>query len=118
MDIEAIESAYPKRSGGQGWVAARRLIKAHISRGVVFEDMLEGTKSYSKWCDYTGKTGTELVKQARTFFGRDEWWGEDYEIPELSRKPRRPEQISEEQRQIDARKAVAQMNEYRSRQNG
>lgn len=114
-DFKQLRDAYPKRSGGQGWVAAERLVTGHISNGVPFDDILEGTKAYAKWCNYSGKTGTELVKQARTFYGRDCWWGEDYDIPEMSYKPRQREVITEDQRKRDADAAIAQMNDYRSR---
>ena len=71
-----------------------------------FDDILEGTKAYAKWCDYTGKTGTELVKQARTFYGRDQWWDEDYSIPDTY-KPRRVEVITPAQREIEKKQGDA-----------
>lgn len=45
--------------------------------GATWDRILAGTRAYKAHCDKTGKTGTELVKQARTFFGPqmyfDEW---------------------------------------------
>jgi hypothetical protein len=102
--FEQLKSEYPKRYGGQGWAAVRRLIPARLSEGASWDELLNGTKAYAKFCVHTGKTGTELVKQARTFYGRDCWFSEDYEVPETNFTPRKPEVITDEQRQEDIRK--------------
>ena len=41
-----------------------------------------GAASYRAYCDATGKTGTEFVKQAATFFGPDKHYLELWEIPD------------------------------------
>ena len=113
IDITAIVEAYPKRSGGQGWTPAKRLIQGHLANGVSYDDILEGTKAYAKWCNYSGKTGTELVKQARTFFGRDCWWEEDYSIPDTTYKQYEPAPVTEEQRVKDREAFEADMKRLR-----
>ena len=79
--LDQIKAIYPSRSGGQGWPNTRKAIMRHVKNGTSFEDIIAGTKKYAAWCDATGKTGTELVKMAQTFFGPGEWWGEDYDLP-------------------------------------
>ena len=115
-DFKSLRALYPRRSGGQGWIAAERLVAGHIRNGVPFDEILDGTKAYAKWCDYSGKTGTELVKQARTFYGRDMWWGEDYEIPESTYKRRTPEVVSEDQRKRDAEAGEAHLEHLKRQQ--
>ncbi len=113
-DFKALRAAYPPRGGNQGWTPAERLVTGHIRKGADIDDILEGTKAYAKWCDHMGKTGTELVKQAQTFFGRDKWWAEDWSIPESTYKPRTVEVISDEQKQRDAAASIVQMEKYRN----
>ena len=108
--FDQIKAAYPKRYGGYGWGALRRLIPARLAEGNTWDDILEGTRAYSRFCDHTGKTGSELVKQAKTFYGRDCWFLEDYSIPEIQVRHRQPEEYTEEQRQADAAKAWAELN--------
>lgn len=79
--LEQLKAAYPRRGGGQGWTAVKRLVPAHVARGESFESIIEGTRRYARWCEATGKVRTELVKMAQTFYGRDKWWQEDYELP-------------------------------------
>ena len=113
-EFSALRAAYPRRSGAQGWLPAERLVEGHIRNGVPFDEILEGTKAYAKWCDYTGKTGTELVKQARTFYGRDQWWDEDYSIPDTYKR-RTPEVITPAQHKRDAAASIAQMDKWRTK---
>ena len=102
--LQQLKDAYPKRYGGQGWAALRRLVPARIAEGFTWDEILDGTKAYKKFCEHTGKTGSELVKQAKTFFGRDAWFSEDYDIPEIAVKYRKPEELTPEQRQADIKK--------------
>ena len=112
--LEQLKNEYPKRYGGQGWAALRRLIPQRLSEGATWDEILEGTKAYAKFCKHTGKTGTELVKQARTFYGRDCWFLEDYDVPEPTFKRRRPEEYTEEQRKADAAKAWQELNRLKA----
>ena len=41
----------------------------------------ECIQRYAKFCDATGKTGTEYVMQAATFFGPDKHYENDWTIP-------------------------------------
>ena len=107
--FEQIKAAYPKRGKGcgYGWPQAFMLIKTRMSEGHSFESILEGTKAYCKGTKAAGNYGTEFVKQACTFFGPglhflDEYETEDQEEVRVYRKP---EEYTEEQRKIDAKKA-------------
>jgi len=93
--LEQLKALYPRRSGGHGWGALPRLIRKALASGATWESLLQGTKSYRGYCDREGLTGTNFVKQARTFYGSDGWWQESYE-PEA--KPKLPAQIALERR--------------------
>jgi hypothetical protein len=79
--FQQIKSLYPKRSGGQGWGHVPKLLARAVAQGATQEEILEGVRAYRRWCDFTGKTGTEYVKQASTFFGPGQWWAEEYDAP-------------------------------------
>lgn len=75
--LEQLKAIYPRRLGDNGWIHVRTLIPRALTAGASWERILAGTRAYRSHCDETGKTGTELVKQARTFYGPtmyfDEW---------------------------------------------
>jgi len=82
--LAQLRASYPKRSGGQGWGHVPKLIHRAVSAGASWQEILDGTKAYKRWCDLTGKTGSEFVKQASTFFGPGMWWAEEYELPTVA----------------------------------
>jgi len=68
---------YPKRSGALNRAKAEPKFK---KLGKEQQAAIDGLKKYRAWCDSTGKTGTELVKQMDSWInGR--LWLEDYEVP-------------------------------------
>lgn len=80
LDFEQAWASYPKRYGSNPKRAAYRAWHATLKRGSAPSELLSGTQRYAAWCDAEGKTGTEFVKQARTFFGREEHWREDWRV--------------------------------------
>jgi len=74
--VEQLKKEYPRRDGDNGWVHVRTLIPRALTAGATWERILAGTRAYKAYCDKNGKTGTELVKQARTFFGPNQFWDE------------------------------------------
>jgi hypothetical protein len=110
--LEVLKTEYPRRHGGNGWHALKKIVPARLSEGFTWEDILNGTRSYKKYCIRTGIAGTIYVKQARTFFGPDCWFDEDYDEPVKEVVYRQPEQQTEEQRRIDAEKAKEQFRKY------
>jgi len=71
IEFEDLKRSYPKRSGDQGWQKALKACSARVKEGVLWNEMIDGAMRYKRYCDVTGKTGTEFVKQACTFFGPD-----------------------------------------------
>jgi len=75
--VEILKAEYPRRLGDNGWIHVRTLVPRALTAGATWERILAGTRAYKTHCDTTGKTGTELVKQARTFYGSvmyfEEW---------------------------------------------
>ncbi|MDQ2130599.1 helix-turn-helix domain-containing protein [Leclercia adecarboxylata] len=72
---------YPKRAGGNSKSAALKAWDARVREGVPPLVMLEGVKRYAGFVAQTGKTGTEFVKQAKTFFGPDMHYEDDWMVP-------------------------------------
>lgn len=75
---------YPKRAGGNSKSAALKAWDARVREGVSPLVMLEGVKRYAGFVAQTGKTGTEFVKQAKTFFGPDMHYEDDWMVPASS----------------------------------
>lgn len=75
---------YPKRAGGNSKSAALKAWDARVREGVPPLVMLEGVKRYAGFVAQTGKTGTEFVKQAKTFFGPDMHYEDDWMVPASS----------------------------------
>ena len=80
-DFCAALAAYPKRAGGDSRAAAYKAWCSRRAVGIAAADMLEGAKRYAMFIRATGKEGTEYVKQGATFFGPNDWWALDWEIP-------------------------------------
>ncbi|EBZ4886736.1 helix-turn-helix domain-containing protein [Salmonella enterica subsp. enterica serovar Bredeney] len=80
-EFETAWQAYPKRAGGNSKSAAWKHWKARLKDGVKPEDMLAGVKRYAAYCQTTGNTGTQYVKQAATFFGPDRHFEESWQTP-------------------------------------
>ncbi len=91
-------AADPRRAGGNPKKAAFRQWRATLRKGVTTEELEEAAGRYAAYCDATGKTGTEYVKQASTFLGRDEHWREDWTVP--SEDGPSPEQRYESGRKV------------------
>ena len=67
--FDELRAAYPSRSGSQPWSRARKAINARLQEGRVWTEIFVGVQRYAAYCNMTGKTGTEFVMQAATFFG-------------------------------------------------
>ncbi|WP_157198059.1 hypothetical protein [Methylomonas sp. DH-1] len=74
-------SHYPKRSGGNPTKRALKAWNARIKEGRSAQELIDGVIRYAAWADAFGKTGTEFVKQAATFFGPDLHFQEPWTIP-------------------------------------
>ena len=79
LELKAI---YPKRCGGNPWPRAFKAFTARLKQGYDHAEIKAGLMRYATFCDKTGKTGSEYVLQAATFFGPDERWAEEYELPQ------------------------------------
>lgn len=80
-EFETAWLAYPKRAGGNPKHSAYKAWSARLKEGETPEIMLEGVKRYSAFVIATGKSGTEYVKQAATFFGPDKHFKESWLTP-------------------------------------
>jgi hypothetical protein len=85
---EAFERAWtalPQRAGNNPKARAYRAWCARIrERGATPEMILTGAQRYRRFCDLTGKTGTEHAMMAATFFGPDEPWKQEWVVPSPS----------------------------------
>jgi hypothetical protein len=80
-EFDAAWSAYPKRAGDNPKRRALNAWKARVEEGHAPEAILAGVERYATFCEATGKVGTEMVKQAATFFGPDLAFTEDWKPP-------------------------------------
>lgn len=71
-------TVYPKRFGGNPRKLALEAFTARVKEGIEPQDLIEATERYRKHIESTGKTGTEYVLQASTFFGPKERWKDEY----------------------------------------
>lgn len=78
-EFETAWDAYPDRTGGNPKKGAYRAWRARVADGVDPDDLADGVESYAAFCRAEGIVGTRYVKQARTFFGPDGWWDEDWD---------------------------------------
>jgi len=73
-----IKPEYPRRDGDQRWVEARERYRAARKGGEALEVIVAGVKRYAERCQRKGLVGTDKVKQAATFFGREKCWLESW----------------------------------------
>lgn len=74
-------SIYPRRTGGNPKRAAERAYMARVQAGIDEQHLYARTIAYKAFCDATGKTGTETVLMARTFYGPDDRYDGDFSLP-------------------------------------
>lgn len=79
-DFQAFKAAYPKRLGSNPWPDAIKAWNKQRKDGHTAKEIIDGTLSYNAFCKATGKTGTEYVKQARTFLNQQQFL-EDWTPP-------------------------------------
>ncbi len=83
-EFETAWQAYPKRAGGNPKHSAYKAWNARLKEGVIPETMQDGVKRYAAFVTATGKSGSEYVKQAATFFGPDKHFNESWQAPPAS----------------------------------
>lgn len=63
---------YPKRHGDADRKGAVKAFRAALNR-IDLQTLLQGARTYAMFCVSNEKTGTEFVKQARTWLNADGW---------------------------------------------
>jgi len=76
----------PKRGGGNSKIKAFKQYKARLKAKHSHGDIEAGLIRYSVFCHATDKIGTEYVMMLSTFFGVDEWFMEEWELPRIEAK--------------------------------
>lgn len=74
-------AAYPRRSGSNPRLAAAKAYHARLSEGEDPAEILAGVRRFAAWAAATGKVRTELVMQAKRFFGPERHYAESWESP-------------------------------------
>jgi hypothetical protein len=93
-EFEQLKAIYPKRSGDQGWSKALKACHARLKEGSTWQELADGSQRYADYCATTGKTGTEFVKQAATFFGPDKHFLNDWVAPPTKGEVRQNKNIN------------------------
>lgn len=84
--FEQVWLLYPKRAGSNSKFKAEQAWKKRIKETSVQPDIEQGVMRYRKFCEATGKVGTEFVLQAATFFGPAKHYLEDWELPKPEKR--------------------------------
>lgn len=67
--FEVFWKAYPPRTGSNPKDKAFGAYRSRLAEGHTAAEVLDGAGRYAKFCEATGKLGTEFVLQAKTFLG-------------------------------------------------
>lgn len=73
-----VRPLYPRRHGDHRWRTALGHYRAARKAGEPLEAIVSGVRRYAAFCRDKGWVGTEFVKQASSFFGRDKCWREPW----------------------------------------
>lgn len=78
-DFEAAWLAYPRRPGNSK-ADAFKAWNARLTAGATVAQLTDGVTRYAAYCDDQGKTGSEFVKLAATFFGPGDHYLADWTV--------------------------------------
>jgi hypothetical protein len=67
--FEVLWKAYPKRIGGNPKDKAYSAYRSRLAEEHPAAEILDGVSRYARYCELTGKVGTEFVMQTKTFLG-------------------------------------------------
>lgn len=79
-EFDKVWPAYPKRKGSNPRNMAFGQYIRRRKEGISSENLLAATEEYGRQMQEDGKTDTEYVMQAKTFFGINHRWLEYYEL--------------------------------------
>jgi uncharacterized protein YdaU (DUF1376 family) len=68
-DFDQVWQALPKRQGNNPRGRAERAFRARLAEGAQPQEVLAGALRYARFCEATGKAGSEYVMQGATFLG-------------------------------------------------
>jgi len=93
-EFDDIWPYYPKRAGNN---PKPKALKAYEKRrkSFSFEVIQRGVIRYQAFCEATGKLNTEFVMQAARFFGPDECFTQDWDIPISTQRPTLHQQLND-----------------------
>lgn len=84
--FDEIRKTYPRRGGGQNWEDARRGYRKLLSSGYTHKEILAGVQRYAAHIRAKGDEGSEFVKMASSFFGRNKCFLEEFPIPSIRKE--------------------------------
>lgn len=88
-EFEQMWAIYPKRAGDNPKSSAYEQWKKRITNAVKGDNaevMFDGVQRYAKYCHSTDRIGTEYVLQAKTFFGPNRRYADEWAAPEKKSK--------------------------------
>lgn len=74
IEVEQIYSTYPRRAGDQGKAAGMKKLASKIKTQQDVDEFRTAVKNYGDYLNAIGKTGTEYVKQFKTFVNDYREW--------------------------------------------
>lgn len=79
--FDHFKTLYPRRAGAPGWTRALRTANARLREGHQPAEFIAGAERYARYCEATGKIGTEFVQQAATFLGPEKGFLQNWDLP-------------------------------------
>lgn len=92
-EFDLLWNAYPRKPGSNKR-QTYRLYAGHLKGGVDFDTMHSGALRYTAYVTAKGWLGTEFIKSAQVFFGRDQHFLLEWQCSDL---PLNKEQRAEKQ---------------------
>lgn len=80
-EFEEAWKTLPPRSGNDPKPDAFRAWSARLGEGVPAAEIIDGAERYGRYCEATGKAGTEFVMQGARFFGPSRPWEQAWTLP-------------------------------------
>lgn len=98
-----LQSAYPKRSGPCGWTSVRLMLALRSAlQQSTWEQIIDGCKRYKRYCEQSGKEGTDFVQNPLRFIA-DGCYAEafEYKAPETKEQKERRELAERDRERIN-----------------
>lgn len=100
-EFDLLWKAYPRKAGSNK-KQTYRLYEGHLKSGIDFDTMHSGTLRYTAYATARAWIGTEFIKAAQVFFGRDQHFLLEWECSDLPKTKAQRDELQLRKRGIIA----------------